>query len=69
MSQVSGKRLSDNIEVAPPAAKRQTLESSKGSSHVLGSSLLPAPAVPKAEARHPDQQSSQLPSDVESVLL
>ncbi|CAL5208500.1 unnamed protein product [Lathyrus oleraceus] len=31
MSQVSGKRLSDNIEVAPPAAKRQTLESSKGS--------------------------------------
>ncbi|CAL5209322.1 unnamed protein product [Lathyrus oleraceus] len=42
---------------------------SKGSSHVLGSSLLPAPAVPKAEARHPDQQSSQLPSDVESVLL
>ncbi|KAI5418025.1 hypothetical protein KIW84_042605 [Lathyrus oleraceus] len=50
-------------------SKRQTLESSKGSSHVLGSSLLPAPAVPKAEARHPDQQSSQLPSDVESVLL
>ncbi|KAI5445055.1 hypothetical protein KIW84_013348 [Lathyrus oleraceus] len=42
---------------------------SKGSSHVLGSSLLPAPAAPKAEARHPDQQSSQLPSDVESVLL
>ncbi|KAL5098666.1 hypothetical protein RYX36_002993 [Vicia faba] len=31
MSQVSGKRLSDNIEVASPAAKRQTLESSKGS--------------------------------------
>ncbi|CAK8539204.1 unnamed protein product [Lathyrus sativus] len=31
MSQVSGKRLSDNIDVAPPAAKRQTLESSKGS--------------------------------------
>ncbi|KAI5403978.1 hypothetical protein KIW84_051207 [Lathyrus oleraceus] len=42
---------------------------SKGSSYVLGSSLLPAPAVPKAEARHPDQQSSQLPSDVEFVLL
>ncbi|XP_058764043.1 cleavage stimulating factor 64-like isoform X1 [Vicia villosa] len=42
---------------------------SNGSSHVPGSSLVPAPAVPKAEVRQPDQQSSQLPSDVESVLL
>ncbi|CAJ2650897.1 unnamed protein product [Trifolium pratense] len=33
-SQVSGKRLRDNIEVAPPAAKRQALELSKGSPKV-----------------------------------
>ncbi|MCH87812.1 bromodomain adjacent to zinc finger domain protein 2B, partial [Trifolium medium] len=33
-SQVSGKRLHDNIEVAPPAAKRQALELSKGSPKV-----------------------------------
>lgn len=42
---------------------------SNGSSHVLGSSSLPVPVVPKADVRHSDQQSSQLPSDVESVLL
>jgi hypothetical protein len=33
-SQVSGKRRPDNIEVAPPAAKRQALELSKGSPKV-----------------------------------
>jgi hypothetical protein len=33
-SQVSCKRLHDNIEVAPPAAKRQALELSKGSPKV-----------------------------------
>ncbi|WJX14277.1 hypothetical protein P8452_04569 [Trifolium repens] len=44
---------------------------SNGSSHMLGSSSIPVPAVPKAEVRHSDQQSSQsqLPSDVESALL
>ncbi|KAK7343781.1 hypothetical protein VNO77_12813 [Canavalia gladiata] len=42
-----------------------------GSSHVLGSSSLPVHATPKAEARYSEQQSSQsqLPPDVESVLL
>lgn len=42
-----------------------------GSSHFLGSSSLPVPANTKAEVRYSDQQSSQsqLPADVESVLL
>jgi cleavage stimulation factor subunit 2 len=33
---------------------------SNGSSHVLGSSSLPVPVVPKADVRHSDQQSSQV---------
>jgi cleavage stimulation factor subunit 2 len=33
---------------------------SNGSSHMPGSSSIPVPAVPKAEVRHSDQQSSQV---------
>ncbi|RDX95626.1 Cleavage stimulating factor 64, partial [Mucuna pruriens] len=40
-----------------------------GSSHVLGRSSLPVHATPKAEGKYSEQQSSQLPPDVESVLL
>ncbi|KAF7820359.1 cleavage stimulating factor 64 [Senna tora] len=43
----------------------------KGSSQVLGSSSLPVNVAPKAEMHYSEQQSfqSQLPPDVESVLL
>ncbi|GAU13263.1 hypothetical protein TSUD_42170 [Trifolium subterraneum] len=53
------------------AAVTAVMPVSNGSSHMLGSSSLPVPAVPKAEVLHSDQQSSQsqLPSDVESALL
>ncbi|TKY51480.1 Cleavage stimulating factor 64 [Spatholobus suberectus] len=40
-----------------------------GSSHVLGRSSLPVHAAPKAEGQYSEQQSSQLPPGVESVLL
>ncbi|RZB44377.1 Cleavage stimulating factor 64 isoform C [Glycine soja] len=40
-----------------------------GSSHILGRSSLPVHAAPKAEGQYSEQQSSQLPPDVESVLL
>ncbi|CAJ1976863.1 unnamed protein product [Sphenostylis stenocarpa] len=40
-----------------------------GPSHALGRSSLPIHAAPKTEGQYPEQQSSQLPPDVESVLL
>ncbi|XP_047169458.1 cleavage stimulating factor 64 isoform X1 [Vigna umbellata] len=40
-----------------------------GPSHTLGRSSLPVLATPKAEGQYSELQSSQLPPDVESVLL
>ncbi|MED6118231.1 hypothetical protein PIB30_000858 [Stylosanthes scabra] len=40
-----------------------------GSSHILGSNSLASLAAPKTEVRYPEQQSAQLPADVESALL
>ncbi|XP_073223793.1 cleavage stimulating factor 64 isoform X2 [Cicer arietinum] len=64
-------RLNDG-RGASLSAGTSNMPVSNGSSYVPRSTSLSVPAVPKAEVRHTDQQSSQsqqLPSDVESVLL
>ncbi|KAK7391186.1 hypothetical protein VNO78_19598 [Psophocarpus tetragonolobus] len=59
----------DEERSTPLSAGISDMPVTDGSSHhVLGRSSLPVHAAPKAEG-HSEQQSSQLPPDVESVLL
>ncbi|XP_004511407.1 protein PARALOG OF AIPP2-like isoform X2 [Cicer arietinum] len=53
-SQASGKRPSDNIEVAPPAAKRQALELSKGSPKASSPKRL-VPLSRESSFKNPDK--------------
>ncbi|PNY10595.1 cleavage stimulation factor subunit 2 tau variant-like protein [Trifolium pratense] len=64
-------KLNDGRGGSSLPAETSIMPVSNGSSHMLGTSSIPVPVVPKAEVRHSDQQSSQpqLPSDVESALL
>ncbi|KAL2324685.1 hypothetical protein Fmac_023743 [Flemingia macrophylla] len=59
----------DDGKSTPLSAGISDLPVTDGSSHVLGRSSLPVHAAPKAEGQYSEQQSSQLPPDVESVLL
>ncbi|KAL5139538.1 Cleavage stimulating factor 64 [Glycine soja] len=59
----------DEGRSAPLSSGISDMPFTDGSSHILGRSSLPVHAAPKAEGQYSDQQFSQLPPDVESVLL
>ncbi|KAG5004857.1 hypothetical protein AAZX31_10G207900 [Glycine max] len=59
----------DEGRSAPLSSGISDMPFTDGSSHILGRSSLPVHAAPKAEGQYSEQQFSQLPPDVESVLL